>query len=341
MSKPHVHVAVGVIQKSDGSLLLAQRPEGKPWSGWWEFPGGKVEQDESVMQALARELKEELDIDIHIEAATPWVIYTHEYPKNIVRLEFCRVPAWEGQERGLENQALQWVDPHAAVPVEPLLPAALPPLRWLRLPDRYLITGIGSPAKLPSYLSALKKALDGGIRLVQFREPSMADTAEGLDALQQVLALCKAAGARCLVNSGHPVAWQELADGVHLKAAHARDRLAAEKAGRKNDATADAPSEADTTLLTEASRRLLGVSAHDRNDIEVARRLNADFAVLGHVLETPSHAGEAGMGWPAFTSAIDNAGLPVFAVGGMREPLMPTAKRSGAHGIAAIRGLVD
>lgn len=337
MSKPRVHVAVGVIQKTDGSLLLAQRPEGKPWNGWWEFPGGKVEPDESVMQALARELKEELGIDIQVDAATPWVIYTHEYPKNIVRLEFCRVPAWTGQERGLENQALRWVDPHAAVPVEPLLPAALPPLRWLRLPDRYLITGIGSAANLRAYLDSLRKALERGVRLVQFREPAMADTAEGLAALQQVLALCKAAGARCLVNSGHPAAWQEQADGVHLQAGHARARLGA---GQRNGTTDDAPAEPETALPEEAGRRLLGVSAHHRDDIEVARRLHADFAVLGHVLETPSHPARAGMGWEAFTSAIDNAGLPVFALGGMRETHMQTAKRSGAHGIAVIRGLL-
>jgi 8-oxo-dGTP diphosphatase len=330
MSKPWIHVAVGVIQKPDGSLLLAQRPEGKPWSGWWEFPGGKVEQGESVMQALARELKEELDIDIDAASATPWVIYTHEYPKNVVRLEFCRVPAWTGQERGLENQALRWVDPHAAVPVDPLLPAALPPLRWLRLPDRYLITGIGAPDNLQTYLPALQQALNGGVRLVQFREPAMADTAAGLLALEQVLARCRAAGAKCLVNSCHPDSWQALADGTHLQAAHARDRLSSQDAAPKDGADEKAE-----------EIRLLGVSAHDKQGIDVARRLNADFAVLGHVLETPSHAGKAGIGWPGFASEIDNAGLPVFALGGMQETMLKTAKINGAHGIAAIRGLLN
>ena len=71
MSKPEIFVAAGLILKPDGSLLLGQRPADKPWPGWWELPGGKIEAGETVLQALARELKEEIDIDV--TEASPWV----------------------------------------------------------------------------------------------------------------------------------------------------------------------------------------------------------------------------------------------------------------------------
>src|SRR5690606_36735538 len=98
--KPFIKVAAGLILRPDGQLLLAQRPSDKPWAGWWELPGGKIEAGESTLEALARELQEELGIQI--TDASPWVTYTHEYPKNIVQLAFCRVYGWTGTPAGLE-----------------------------------------------------------------------------------------------------------------------------------------------------------------------------------------------------------------------------------------------
>ncbi|MFA7680083.1 MAG: NUDIX domain-containing protein, partial [Pigmentiphaga sp.] len=87
-----IDVAVGILQRQDGAFLLAQRPDGKPYSGWWEFPGGKLEANETALQALARELHEELGITL--VTATPWVTLTHSYTHATVRLHFCRVSQW-------------------------------------------------------------------------------------------------------------------------------------------------------------------------------------------------------------------------------------------------------
>jgi len=347
MSKPFIDVAAGLIPQEDGSLLLAERPGDKPWPGWWELPGGKIEAGETVLQALARELKEELDIVV--TTATPWVTYVHEYPKNIVRLAFCRVTQWQGSPTGIEGQRLAWVNPHAPLDVGPLLPATQPPLRWLQLPDRYLVTAIGERQGLAGFLEQLSVALKAGVRLVQFREPAWAEQAcedEVHEGFLAVLRCCHEFGARCLLNSVHPQAWQAQADGVHWRA---RDAAAQAAAISAPGAGPDQPAaKTDTALPVEAplpdahlqSHKLVGVSAHTAHDLAAARSLNADFAVLGHVLETPSHPNQPGMGWEAFATLAQASGLPVFAIGGQSSATLASARQHGAHGIAGMRGLL-
>lgn len=338
-AKPLIHVAAGMILRPDGALLLAERPADKPWAGWWELPGGKIEPGETVLQALARELDEELGIQI--THATPWVTHVHEYPKNIVSLAFCRVTGWNGTPVGREGQTLAWVDPHAPITVGKLLPATEPPLRWLRLPERYLVTSIGGPAQLAGQLALLDLAMQRGIRLVQFREPEwqrQGDAQALPAAFHEVLRHCRKHGARCLVNSVHPQDWWEHADGVHLRAADARLPETAAKLRR----AASAPAAADVDAAGSSPRpdRLLAMSAHNASDLSLARELGADFAVLGHVLDTPSHPGAAGMGWERFAELAGGAGLPVLAIGGQSEATLDEARRHGAHGIAGIRHLL-
>ena len=118
-------VAVGVIFNQDGQFLLAKRPLGKPYENYWEFPGGKLEQGESVHQALARELFEELGIEI--SGSQAWQIIEHDYPHAYVRLHLCLVKQWTGQAQGLEGQELHWQSKNAIAlaDVEPLLPATI------------------------------------------------------------------------------------------------------------------------------------------------------------------------------------------------------------------------
>jgi 8-oxo-dGTP diphosphatase len=120
-------VAVGVMVAPDGRYLLAQRPADKPYGGYWEFPGGKLEAGESVEAALARELHEELGIDV--TQCALWHTLEHDYPHAYVRLFFCKVTGWQGEPHGREGQALAWQD--LPVEVAPLLPAALPVLELL------------------------------------------------------------------------------------------------------------------------------------------------------------------------------------------------------------------
>ncbi|MGQ3051691.1 MAG: NUDIX domain-containing protein [Roseateles sp.] len=126
-------VAVGVLVAPDGRFLLTSRPEGKVYAGYWEFPGGKVEAGESVEQALARELREELGVQIG--AAHPWQTLVMDYPHARVRLNFCKVFDWSGEFQMLEGQQMAWAD--LPVQVRPVLPGTIPVLKWFAQERRH------------------------------------------------------------------------------------------------------------------------------------------------------------------------------------------------------------
>lgn len=121
-----IDVAVGILMKPDGDVLLGQRPAGKPYAGYWEFPGGKVEPGEPILDALKREFVEELGI--RIVSADEWCGVEHVYEHAHVRLHFFISREWRGEPQSLEGQAFAW---QGKVGVEPLLPATIPLLEWL------------------------------------------------------------------------------------------------------------------------------------------------------------------------------------------------------------------
>lgn len=127
-----VEVAVGVLikrnaQGHDDEFLLTSRPKGKVYEDYWEFPGGKLEADENVEQALRRELQEELGITIG--EAIPWQIDVMDYPHARVRLHFCKVYDWTGELTMREGQEMAWQ--RLPPTVEPILPGTWPVLDWL------------------------------------------------------------------------------------------------------------------------------------------------------------------------------------------------------------------
>ena len=127
MTRKHTEVAVGILLRADGALLLSTRPAGKPYAGYWEFPGGKIEAGESVEQALRRELIEELGVTIG--PAEVWKVTEHDYPHALVRLHWCKVHDWRGEFEMREGQTMAWQQ--WPLQVRPVLPGAYPVLQWL------------------------------------------------------------------------------------------------------------------------------------------------------------------------------------------------------------------
>jgi 8-oxo-dGTP diphosphatase len=298
-----------VIFNDRGEFLLAQRPAGKVYAGYWEFPGGKLEPDEPAAGALERELHEELGIAVI--AAYPWLTRDFDYSHAAVRLRFFRVIRWSGEPHGRERQQLAWQSVRHLT-VAPLLPANGPVLRALELPHVYGITCAGGFGR-DAFLARLEQALQNGLRLVQVREKQLAD-AELRAFAAEVVALARHCGARVVVNGAAVIAAQAHADGVHLTASQ----------------------------LMAAARRpdcdWCGASCHDAAELERARELGVDFVVLGPVNATPSHPGARVLGWPQFKRLIRDYPLSVYALGGMRATDLEQAWSCGAHGIAMMRG---
>ena len=309
-----VEVAAAVMLRAAGSeFLLARRPEGKVYAGYWEFPGGKVEAGETVREALVRELREELGISV--TACSPWLTRVFTYPHATVRLNFWRVTAWDGEigiTAPLEHSAVDWQKCGETASVSPILPANDPILKALALPATMAIT-MGEIEGVERQLERLEEALDRGLRLIQVRDKGW-PAAQRLWFAEAVTRIARQRGALILINDDEEIARQVGADGVNLSA----------------------------TRLKACARRpdfdWVGASCHTADELARAAELDLDYALLSPVLPTPTHPDAACLGWDEFSRLIDGCPLPVFALGGMKNDMLAEAQARGAHGIALMRG---
>lgn len=305
-----VHVAAGVIRRSDGHVLIAKRPLDKHQGGLWEFPGGKVEAGETAEAALARELAEELGIAV--SASRPLIQIRHDYPDKQVLLDVWEVLAFSGEPHGAEGQPLAWVDPEGLPDYS--FPAANQPIvAAARLPDRYLITpdDLG-PREL---LGGLAIALDAGVRLIQLRSPFLADMAYRALAAE-VSALC---AGRAKVMLKGPLDWAgEFPEaGWHLTAQQLRQH-----------ADQDRPID---------PRRWLAASCHDAAEMHLASTLGVDFITLSPILRTSTHPETQPLGWHRAAELLSGFDRPAYVLGGVGPVNLAQALRSGAQGVAGIR----
>lgn len=296
-ARPPVEVAVGVVIRDDGAVLLGQRVAGKPYAGWWEFPGGKLEPGESVERALARELHEELGLDVSV--SLPWVVREFVYPHAHVRLHFRRVPGFRGEPRSREGQAFVWRQPDA-IDVAPLLPATVPVIGWLRLPALCVRCDFAALDD-DDGMRALGAALAAGRRrapIVLLDEPSL--PARRFESLfYRVKALCAASRAPLLVGDAHPASFAAAADGVAVAIA-------------RIDALRDRP-----------ARGLVAARCASAADLALAARSGADIALVRSADDAWLAQGAP---LPALVERDDTAGEP--------GALVAAAQRSGAHGVA-------
>ena len=303
-----VDVAAAVIERPDGSFLLAQRPAGKVYAGWWEFPGGKVEAGEAPGHALARELHEELGIEVR--TAYPWITRVYVYEHATVRLNFFRVTAWRGEPQPRENQAIVWQRLDAPM-AAPMLPANAPVLASLALPLEYAITD-AQTLGAAELLTRVEARMKGGLRLVQVRDKSNWERSRLIFA---ITSMARQYGAKVLVNGG------PAADGIHYSAEQLLTLRARPQGG--------------------PNCTLMAASCHTVEELGHAMAIGLDFVVLGPVKPTPTHPGAPTLGWDGFRQIAEGASIPVYAIGGLKPQDLDAARRAGAHGVAMIRGSWD
>ena len=206
---PLVNVAVAVIQREDGYVLMAERPYGKESSGSWEFPGGKFELGESAEQALAREIYEELGIKPKM--AYPWISYKFAYPNKRVKLHVFRIFNWEGRPSGREGQRISWEDLDA-IRVSPLLPANNHILEVIKLPLLYILTNT-SQSSMVKFMEVLVKLFEQGVRLIQVCTRHM-NPEQLTQVTRPIVKLAHHYGAKVLISGSESVALRSSADSI-------------------------------------------------------------------------------------------------------------------------------
>jgi 8-oxo-dGTP diphosphatase len=306
-----IHVMVGAIVDPAGRVLVTKRPDHVHQGGLWEFPGGKLESRESPERGLARELAEELGIQVH--ASRPLIRIRHDYGDRHVLLDVRHVGAYSGVPAGLEGQPLAWQRPEEMDPA--CFPAAdRPIITALGLPGRMLITG-SDPYETKVFLSRLERAVEDGIRLVQLRAHHLKHS-DYLDLARSAFAICERGGARLVLNRDPDETAEVPRHGLHLTRRALEDSTG--RPGRPGD--------------------LVGASCHTAADLARAATLGLDYALLSPVQATVSHPDAEPLGWRRFADLVDAATLPVYALGGLTAADLDIAREHGAQGVAAIRG---
>ena len=317
--RSRVQIALGVVCNAAGDkALVARRPCHTHLGGMWEFPGGKVGSGETALQALKRELFEEINIEV-IDCA-PLISFDYDYPDKPLRFSVWKVLDWAGQLQGKEGQETKWADISTLAATDfPVANKGI--ITACKLPPIYLITP-GLQHYAPAFMGELQQYVAAGVRLVQYRNKT---SKHDKPAVMEMIDICRDGGAELIVNSTPEFAMEVGADGVHLS----------------------------SQRLLELSARPLpsgfrvAASCHNRQELIHAVKIDADFCVLSPVKKKGSAAAEGGadqvalrprdtLGWDGFSRLVRHIPVPAYALGGMRLTDSAPAVQHGAQGIALI-----
>ena len=311
-ARPAIHVALGVVLQ-DHQVLVGRRNSELHLGGYWEFPGGKVEEGETPRQAVVRELKEEVGLIIKETDAEPLIEFEWFYDAQRYFFSVYTIKDYSSEPSLHFYQSLEWQA------VSELKASNFPPansviIKALSLPTRYLIT----PAKLDlaTIEQGLNTAFQSDISLAVFRATEL-DSRTYIEYARRLLSQNLTFSKRLLIHN-HPTQVDALnAAGVQISAKHAKKY--------------------QCRPVSKETR--LAISCHNQAELEHACRLEADFALLGPVKTTPSHPDSPALGWETFKTLVKDLAMPVYAIGGLKVSDLVDCRTYGAQGVAAIRGL--
>lgn len=309
----YIHVVAAVIENEKGQYLIAKRAKDSHQGGLWEFPGGKIELNETAQQALSRELFEELGIQI--VQVTPLIKIPWQYPDKTILLDVYRVTEFLGEAWGCEGQPLKWVEKDELLTYKfPL--ANKPIITACHLPENIAITAKQQqPAEI---INQVKLAISKGAKAVLFRQHKL-----------------------------EPQLWQKTALEVQqICSTHNRLFIANTTVDTANKLSLPALHLTSSGLQAIESRnsftgKWLSASCHSAAELEVAVNKGIDFALLSPVQPTLSHPKTNPLGWQTFKTLAAGCPLPVYALGGMKKADIANAINNGAQGIAAINAWLN
>ncbi len=310
MPQSRQKIVIGVVfNHNHDSVLIAKRPKDRIKAGLWEFPGGKSENGESEFDTLSRELFEETGIEVI--KARPLSVIQYQYSHAEINMSVWIVDEWKGNMGGKEGQQIRWCETEALCP-EKFPEANKKLIKLLKLPLLYLITP-DLEIYDEAFFENLSDYLENGLKLIQFRSPSL-KLNERLKIAERLIEQCDKYKCRLIYNGSYEDAKRIGADGVHLSSKLLNQR-------NQYDTNDDF---------------YIAGSCHNLDELEIAYGCNLDFCVLSPVNYTFSHSHSLPLGWDKTKELTGRAGLPVYALGGIKHVELERAILSGCYGISLI-----
>ncbi|ANQ67092.1 hypothetical protein GS41_07715 [Candidatus Pseudothioglobus singularis] len=302
-----IEVVVGVMRNDNNEIFITRRQIDQFMSGYWELPGGKVENKESHSIAIMRELYEETGVTVKNHHLIQTI--EHQYPQKTINLSVFSIEKYDGAPLGNEGQEFCWCG------IDKLKDYKLLPTMWkiihrICLPKSYWITPDEHESDL--VINQCKQRLRDGIKIIQLRSKSTLNNTY----IEKIFTLCQLNQAKLILNTPNK-SFKEACDGWHL--------------------TSNELMEIKERPFDE--KKLFGASVHNLNEAKHAEDISADYISLSPINETLSHPNTGVLGWENASDIINQCKTPIFLLGGMNKKLMDRALSIGAQGIAGIRGL--
>ena len=316
----HLHVAVGVLVNAQNQVLVALRAADSHQGGLWEFPGGKVEQGESVEQALSRELEEELGI--RTLDCTPFLRIKHDYSDKSVLLDVWKIHSFSGIAKGREGQEIQWRNVDALQAKD--FPAANERIiRAIRLSEQVAITP--QARDFADLKKIIRHLLTVDAAMIYFRQKEI-DAATYRKWFHWANQQCRDRSKTLMYCPPNQSLLRDVAietQALSVSSLHLNSLQLAAVQSRPI-----------------AKPFLLSASCHDLQQLQQADALDADFAFLSPVCAPGKYSASPPLGWDKFQQLVTQVNMPVYALGGMEQRDLPTCRAHHGFGIAAISAYI-
>ncbi len=309
----YIHVVIGIIRNTKDEVLIARRQENAHLGGLLEFPGGKVGSNETSVQALTRELKEELNINLL--SCSKLIQFPYSYSDRKLFLEVYLVDQYSGEARANESQEIQWQD-ISSLNTEVFPSANYGIIRALQLPKLVAITPEYNQDP-DNFLVNFEKTLKrDDVSIIHLRSHELSDT-QYMQLAEECLLLCNKNDTKLILNRDPSVIETLNVSGVHLTSKWLLE----------------------TKVRPLGKECLVSASCHDLNELMHAIKINLDYVFLGPVIEKYQSKNSEPLGWQKFASMTQASVLPTYAIGGLTTKDVETSIECGGQGIAAIRDL--